>query len=278
MLAVFKGLPIPNHLPPWVFMWVLAVAIYALLKWLSWRRVQSGIPYSAWRSAAYLLAWPGMDAESFLNRDLRATPPRPAVWCGAIIQTLLGVLILWGAAREISDSHYLLRGWVGMVGAVLVLHFGTFRIASLIWQRLGVKAEPIMAAPFWSRSLSEFWGKRWNLGFRQLAYDLIFAPLHKKLGSGVAGFIVFVASGLIHDFVISLPARGGYGLPTAYFVLQGAGVAAERSNLGRRLGLRRGVRGWLFMAALTAGPAFMLFHPPFIRHVIIPMMQAIHSL
>ena len=165
-----------------------------------------------------------------------------------------------------------------MVGAVLVLHFGTFRIAALIWQKLGVKAEPIMASPFLSRSLSEFWGKRWNLGFRQLAYDLIFAPLHKKLGAGVAGFIVFAASGLIHDFVISLPARGGYGLPTAYFVLQGAGVAAERSNFGKRLGLRRGVRGWLFMAALTAGPAFMLFHPPFIRHVIIPMMQAIHSL
>lgn len=270
--------PFPNHLLPWVFMWILALAIYAVLKWLSWLRVQSCIPHSIWRSAAYLLAWPGMDAESFLNRDLRATPPRRVEWYRAIIQTLLGVLILWGVARTISESYPLLRGWAGMVGAVLVLHFGTFRIAALIWQKLGIKAEPIMAAPLWARSLSEFWGKRWNLGFRQLAYDLVFAPLHKKLGTGAAGFIVFVASGLVHDFVISLPARGGYGLPTAYFVIQGAGVAAERSNLGRRLGLRRGVRGWLFMAALTASPAFLLFHPPFIRHVIIPMMHAIHSL
>jgi alginate O-acetyltransferase complex protein AlgI len=219
-----------------------------------------------------------MDAKSFLNRDLRATPPRPAVWYGAIIQALLGVIILWVLARAIPDSHPLLQGWIGMVGAVLVLHFGAFRIAALIWQNLGIRAEPIMAAPFRSESLSEFWGKRWNLGFRQLAYDLIFAPMHKKVGAVTAGFVVFIASGLIHDFVISIPAAGGYGLPTAYFVLQGAGITVERSNLGRRLGLRRGVRGWLFMAALTTGPAFLLFHPPFIRHVIIPMMQAIHSL
>lgn len=275
---MFKEFPSPNHLPPWVCMWILALAIYGGLKWLSWVRVQAWIPHTAWRSAAYLLTWPGMDAKSFLNRDLRPTPPRPAVWYGAIIQALLGVIILWVVARAIPGSHPLLRGWVGMVGAVLILHFGAFRIAALIWQELGVKAEPIMAAPFWSASLSEFWGKRWNRGFRQLAYDLIFAPMHKKLGADAAGFLVFVVSGLVHDLVISLPARGGYGLPTAYFLLQGVGVAAERSGLGRRLGLRNGLLGWLFMAALTAGPAFLLFHPPFIRHVIIPMMEAIHSL
>ena len=69
------------------------------------------------------------------------------------------------------------------------------------------------------------WGKRWNLGFRQLAHELIFRPLYRTLGPETAGFLVFTASGLIHDLVISLPARGGYGLPTLYFLIQGAGVA-----------------------------------------------------
>jgi len=75
-----------------------------------------------------------------------------------------------------------LRGWAGMLGLILLLHFGTFQIVALFWQRFGVDAMPIMSAPLRSQSLSEFWGKRWNLAFRQLSYD--FGPLHKNLGVG----------------------------------------------------------------------------------------------
>jgi hypothetical protein len=84
-----------------------------------------------------------------------------------------------------------------------------------------------------------------------------------------------VASGLIHELVISVPARGGYGMPTAYFVLQGLALAGERSSLGRRLGLGRGWRGWLFTMVATAGPAYWLFPPVFVRNVILPMLAAI---
>ena len=135
-----------------------------------------------------------------------------------------------------------------------------------------------MSKPILSQALSEFWGKRWNLGFRQLAYDLIFQPLHRKTGVAGASLLVFLASGLVHDLVISLPARGGYGLPTAYFVLQGLGVTLERSVLGRRLGLEHGLPAWLFMFVVAAGPAFGLFHPPFVLHVILPFMHAVHAL
>ena len=78
--------------------------------------------------------------------------------------------------------------------------------------------------------------------------------------------------------MISLPARGGYGLPTAYFMLQGLGVAVERSPFGQHVGLRQGVSGWLFMAVLTAGPVFLLFHPPFVLRVVLPFMKAIQAL
>jgi alginate O-acetyltransferase complex protein AlgI len=190
----------------------------------------------------------------------------------------VGVILLWAAARSVPQRESLLRGWVGMVGLILLLHFGTFQIIALVWQRLGVKAAPIMSAPLRSTSLGEFWGKRWNLGFRQLAHELIFRPLNRTLGLGVAGFLVFVFSGLIHDLVISLPARAGYGLPTTYFVLQGSGMAIEHSRFGKRLGLGQGWRGWLFMAVFVAGPVFWLFHPWFVLRVILPFMQAIHAL
>jgi hypothetical protein len=90
--------------------------------------------------------------------------------------------------------------------------------------------------------------------------------------------LVFVASGLIHDLVISFPARGGYGLPTAYFILQGLGVMLERSRWGRKFGLQKGLIAWIFLLIVAAAPAFWLFHPPFVLRVILPFMQAIHAL
>ena len=135
-----------------------------------------------------------------------------------------------------------------MAGLVLLLHFGSFQIVALMWQSAGMNAKPIMSAPLRATSLAEFWGKRWNLGFRQLGYELIFRPLHRVLGVELAGLLVFLVSGLIHDLVISVPARGGYGLPTGYFLLQGAGITMEHSRWGKRLGLAHGARGWLFMA------------------------------
>jgi hypothetical protein len=267
-----------SSLPPWGFMWTLAVAIYAGLKWLTWWKARNRINHTAWRSIAYLLAWPGMDAESFLDSSQRISPPTYQRWLWALFKTILGAVLLWVVARALPIGKPLLRGWVGMLGLILLLHFGSFEVVALLWQRLGVNAQPIMSSPLRSKSLSEFWGKRWNLGFRQLAYDLIFRPLHRRWGAGTAGFLVFVASGLIHDLVISVPAQGGYGLPTAYFVLQGLGVAVERSAFGKRVGLRDGVPGWLFMAIFTAGPVFLLFHPPFVLRVILPFMEAIHAL
>lgn len=267
-----------NLLPPWGFMWLLSFAIFASLKWLTWWRARQRIAHSGWRSVAYLLAWPGMDADAFLEARERVPMPRPAAWLWAILETALGAILLWVVARTLPQATPLLRGWIGMLGLILLLHFGTFQIVSLLWQSMGVKAEPIMSAPLRSVSLGEFWGKRWNLGFRQLAHELIFRPLHRSIGAVTAGFVVFVASGLIHDLAISLPARGGYGLPTFYFVLQGIGMTIERSRFGQCLGFGRGMRGWCFMVVFLAAPVFLLFHPWFVVRVIVPFMQAVHAL
>lgn len=271
-----SAVAVRNVLPPWAFMWLMAFAIYAGLKWLTWW--QSQWPVQKWRSFAYLLAWPGMDADTFLDSSHRPGPVPGPEWASAILKSASGACLLWIVARMILPAADLARGWVGMLGLILLLHFGTFHLLSLLWRSAGVNAQPIMVAPLSATSLAEFWGRRWNLGFRQLAYDLVFRPLHRKSGAVTASFLVFVVSGLIHEAVISLPARAGYGLPTMYFIIQGGGVMLERSSLGNKLGLQRGVRGWLYMAAFTAGPAFWLFHPPFVRNVILPFMQAIHAL
>jgi len=67
-----------------------------------------------------------------------------------------------------------------------------------------------------------------------------------------------------------LPAGGGYGLPTAYFLLQGIGILFER--------VFPRIRGRTFTVLITAVPAFWLFHPPFVHNVILPFMKAIGAL
>jgi hypothetical protein len=261
-----------NRMPPWVFMWLMAFALFAGCKWLTWWKSRL-IASSPWRSLAYLLLWPGMDAVHFL--DAQRVPPKPAAmeWFAAGLKTAVGIVLIWMFAHRFTSP--MLQGWVGMLGLVFLLHFGSFHLLALAWQAIGVDAEPIMRFPLGSRSLSEFWGKRWNMGFRQLTFELVFQPLRRSAGIAAATFASFVVSGLIHELVISFPARAGYGLPTAYFALQGAGVLAERSALGKRLGLTGGVRGWLSAVGVAAGPAYFLFHPWFVLRVVVPFLRAI---
>jgi hypothetical protein len=263
------------YLAPWCFMWTLAAAIFFGCKWQSWWQIRTISSATLGRSVGFLFGWPGMDAAAFLDPEQRAQRPEAKEWSWAIAKTALGALLLWGVAHRIPASRELLMGWVGMLGIILVLHFGTFHILSLLWRSAGVDARPIMQAPLSAASLSDFWGRRWNLGFRQLTYRLIFQPVRSRSSVVAATLLSFFASGLIHDLVISLPARGGYGLPTCYFVLQGLGVLFERSTPGKRLRLSSGTRGWLFAVFCAGAPAYLLFHPWFVRGVILPFLAAI---
>ena len=267
-----------DRMPAWLFMWNLSFTIFAALKWMTWWTARDRSTAGVGRSIAYLMAWPGMDAEAFLDRSRRPSHPQFLEWCWASAKTALGILLLWVVARRIPAEQALLRGWIGLFGLIFLLHFGSFHLLALFWQTMGIDVQPIMLKPILSRTLSEFWGRRWNLGFRQLAHEFIFRPLHKRIGVAAAGMAVFAASGLIHDLVISVPARGGYGLPTAYFLLQGLGVTLERSHFGGKIGLQEGLRARFFTIVVTAAPAFWLFHPLFVKCVILPFLQAIGAL
>ena len=263
-------------LAPWVFMWAMALALYAGCKMLTYGlAVETLGEQKPLLKYGYLLAWPGMSVKDFLNQ--KASPPKPQKieWAFATAKATFGAILLWGIARIALPNHPLLAGWVGMTGVIFMLHFGLFQLLSLAWRQVGVYATPLMQNPLRAKSLTEFWGARWNTAFNELAFRFAFRPLRRWTTLTVTTLAVFGLSGLIHELVISLPAQGGYGLPTLYFLVQGMGVIAERSRLGRHLGLGRGLLGWLFTLFVTAGPAFWLFHPPFIINVILPMLTAI---
>jgi predicted DCC family thiol-disulfide oxidoreductase YuxK len=265
-----------RQLPPWLYMWALAFALFLGCKWLCFRRaIARGLHASLTHKLGFLFGWIGMNAVEFFAKTNPTTKPRAREFAFAVLKILLGALLFWLTTPRALAIHPLLGGWTGMIGLILLLHFGLFHLLSLAWRAAGVNAPPLMRAPLLSRSLGEFWGKRWNTAFNHLVAEFLFRPLRRPFGAQAAMMCVFLTSGLIHELVISVPARGGYGLPTLYFLLQGAGVLFEHTRLAHRLGINGGFRGWLFTAIIAAGPAFWLFHPPFIHHVILPFLKCL---
>ena len=275
LLALALGLE--PSLPSWLGMWALAVAIFAGFKWATLDQALAGAswPTARWRAPAYLCLWPGMDARGFLYGKAPAAP-RARDWIWAALKTLFGAVLLWAVARWAGGG--LLSGWVGMVGLIFLLHFGSFDLLACFWRSQGIDAQPLMRAPVLSASLGEFWGRRWNSGFRDLVFGLWFVRLRTRYGARTATMTLFLFSGLVHDLVISLPARGGYGLPTGYFLLQGTGLLAEHARALPLARWRGRWQGRLWTWLVVAGPAFWLFHPPFVREVILPFLRVIRAL
>jgi Membrane bound O-acyl transferase family len=262
-------------LPDWQGMWLLAVSIYFGLKWLTFASAPLARRASMARTLGYLLLWPGMNAQAFLDPRPRAARPSLQEWLVAITNLLVGIVLLFSVFPRVMDRSPFIAGWIGMIGLSLVLHFGFLHVLSLCWRLGGIKAEPLMDFPIKASSLSDFWGRRWNRAFRDVAFAHIFRPLVGRVGVGWATMAVFIASGLVHELVISVPVRGGWGGPTLYFVLQGVGLLAERSRLGQRLGFGRGLTGRIVCALFVLAPLGLLFHEPFVRQAILPTLAAL---
>ncbi len=276
VLPIAAVLLVPPTWPRWACMWLLAVAIFAGCKWLTWRRnTWPRVPW--WLQVGYLLAWPGLDAAAFLN--LRPTPPptqpNRGEWLFASAKLATGVLLLSLAEWWLPRGNSYLVGWLAMIGLILVLHFGSFHLLSCAWRGVGIQARPLMNWPLAAVGVSEFWGRRWNTAFRDLTHRFLFRPLSAWLGAPAAMATGFLFSGLVHDLVISVPAGGGYGGPTLFFVLQGAALFVERSQLGRAAGLGHGWRGWLFTMLVLLLPVYGLFHPPFVLNIVVPFLQSL---
>lgn len=260
---------------PWQTMVALALSIYApskLAMWLSERHRLTG-----WRAFAFLLAWPGMDPRPFAGGWHESTS-QTRDWFLAFAKMAGGAAVLFLLVSYAAPASPRLAGLAGIAGLTLIFHCGLFHLAALTWQSLGVPVQPIMNSPLLATSLSDFWSRRWNLGFRDLAHRLVFRPLLARTNANTAMFGVFLFSGVVHDVVISVPAGAGYGLPTLYFLLQAVGLQLSRCTWFRDAALNRGWQGWTVTAAFVLVPIELLFHAPFCERVIVPMVAAINRL
>ncbi|MEX2318196.1 MAG: membrane bound O-acyl transferase family-domain-containing protein [Pirellulales bacterium] len=276
LLPALVLLVVPADWPRWAYMWLTVSAIYLAFKILTLTAAPTeSVPAS--RKWAYVFAWLGLNAPAFLatNPSRRPAPPAPSEWLEGLLNATAGAVVFWNAHRWIGPSAPVVLGWAGMIGTILMLHFGTFHLVSCAWRRGGVDAQPLMNHPTRSTGVADFWGRRWNTAFRDVTHQFLFRPLAARVGATAALVIGFVFSGLLHELVISVPAGGGYGGPTAFFCIQAAALVVERSAAGRSIGLARGWRGRLFSALVLLLPARLLFHDPFVLRIVVPFMQAL---
>ena len=255
-------------IPAWASMWLLAAAVWLPLKTLLLVRSSE-----AGRRTLLWFLWPGTDTAPFLapGPRLSATPPfhrgLQRLAEGLLLLVLSGALLRSGAPPRAATL-------VGLVGVVLALHFGVFDLLATAFRRRGIEVSPLMDAPLRAESLGELWGRRWNRGFSIAARDLLFRPLARH-SPPVAAFLVFLASGLLHELVLSVPARGGYGGPTAYFLVQWAGATLQRTGFAAKARLDRGVGGRLLTAAVALLPLGLLLRPEFLDRVAAPMVLSL---
>ncbi|MES2112415.1 MAG: MBOAT family protein [Bacteroidota bacterium] len=227
--------------------------------------------------AIFAAGWMGMRAEPF---ETLGGKPLPGAWqmirFGAS-RVVAGVLLIALAHGVVSiplnkEFAYILVSAILLVGFSLLLHFGVLGISAGTWRLRGVNTHVLFKDPAKSTSLTEFWGKRWNVAFSEMTSITIFRPLRGRVGAAAALMIAFIFSGILHEVALSVPVNAGYGLPTLYFIIQATTVLVEKVLLQKKVAFLHHhvyARVWTLFWVIVPMP--LLFHEQFIKQVLWPM-------
>lgn len=158
-----------------------------------------------------------------------------------------------------------------LVGLSLILHFGLLNINTGLLRMKGVNVSVLFNNPIKSKTLQEFWSRRWNLAFVELTTLAVLRPLKKHYKQKVAFWTSYAFSGILHELAISLPVRSGFGLPFLYFIIQAVLIlGAEKYIIRPDTGAFKRLL-WLLVCLFLPMP--ILFHQPFIKGVVLPLVD-----
>jgi alginate O-acetyltransferase complex protein AlgI len=259
-------------------MWLVGFTLFFGFKLLTLLRLDAACleRFSAGSLAGYLLLWPGFRPQPFLYDPGCEKLSSRFLWVNGCLQLAAGCMAIWGIPRWLPvRTPAWLFAWVGMVGFSLCLHFGLFDLLAAFWRSRGIPVEKLFSNPWRSASLTDFWSNRWNRSFSGLARDFLFWPLARRWGARWATLAVFVFSGLIHELMISFPARGGYGGPFLYFLINAVAVLIENLSGWRRWAQRLPMLSRAWALTVVIGPLPFLFHSSFQAEVVIPFLKVL---
>jgi len=160
-----------------------------------------------------------------------------------------------------------------LTGISLIGHFGLLNIGAGLWRKAGFDCQPLFRNPLQSRSLNDFWSRRWNLAFSEMTSLGVYRPLAAVIGKNSAAFASFLFSGILHELAISLPVRQGYGMPLLYFFIHGCGIVIE--HLLEKQGYPISKLPWigrLWTVVWLVVPLPLLFHSAFLKGIVWPVV------
>ena len=192
-------------------------------------------------------------APSSLKRAVHRSSVLGGVWKGLLlIFATLVLILLHRRCAVVLNLPGILLSYL----AVPVLYVATealLALVDLLFLLSGRRLPALHDRPWLSASIAEFWGRRWNLWFSDWFREVVFKPLRRR--PNVALVVAFTLSGLMHEWVLSVPllllhGESLFGGQMIYFVVQAPAICIERRWLSTKRVLRR-LLAWLVVFGLS---------------------------
>jgi hypothetical protein len=181
----------------------------------------------------------------------------------ALARLAVGLPIFFGGWAAVHYGSHVLMGaprlivrWGAGVVFMYVAVEVTVAVVIIAYGLLGIDPRPLHNDPILSKTITEFWNRRWNQAVHRFLKYNVFAPVARRGHAELGLALSFVASAYIH-FAFMLPAVGLYwaGMMASFFLLQIPFVWVERA-----LGVVRWrsalSRTWTLTLLLLSSPLF----------------------
>lgn len=219
------------------------------------------------------VGWFGMRPklfEAFLSKPLSGVN---ALLFKSFSRILIGFELLY--CSTLTDGKFAYNFYTSdllmLAGMSFILHFGILNLSTAAWRLTGVDVTELFIAPYKSKSLKEFWGKRWNMAFSEMTALVIYKPLVGTYGKSLAMIAAFSVSGILHEIAISFPVQSGYGLPLLFFVIHSIGMVLEQKLTIVQKITEHQVLSHIWVFAWLLIPMPLLFHVEFVEGVAKPL-------
>jgi hypothetical protein len=200
------------------------IALYLLWSWFKLIDiVRDPVPRSAGFRALQALVVHDLRRDGFVRtgprRELRLGLVASALGAGAIALLALHAA-LFGATALPGPERLAVRYGAGLVFAYLGVE-AMLRFFEFSYRSLGLKPPVMHDHPILSRSLAEFWGRRWNRVVGGWLFSTFYRPLAARGRRALGTLAAFLASALLHLYFTWAAVGIRWGLwMAAFFVLQ----------------------------------------------------------
>ncbi len=201
---------------------------------------------------AFEFGWPYLSPRSL---KIKSSESRSSFVTNLFLYCGLMMVILASVKFFLTPITYVDRLLLGPAIYFFTEALGAFGQLLFSWRKENIY--PIHYHPVSSPSLSEFWGRRWNLWVQDWIADMgrSFRGNHKtKI------LISFFFSGVFHEAMVNLPhwlltGESYFGTMLAYFIIQAAGLYLDKKFFRHSPLFARKVFCWLVV--ILPAPLFI---------------------